>query len=243
MSTHRPHRIDRETAEQLLSGVPADRSAATDPLARLLAAAAAPPTARELAGEDAALAAFLDARRLPAAAAGGTLLQAARGRLFTLKVAALAAATTAALGGVAIAAGTGSLPGQGSGKASGVTSSATGSPDGRTDVGRPAHTPAATPTVPGSLGGAAPSPSLVGLCQAYEARPAASRSKALEAPAFGALVAAAGGADRVPAYCVAVLAAHAEAGKSDKPGHGTKPTEKPAPDKPEPHTTPQRPAG
>ncbi|WP_199486958.1 hypothetical protein [Actinomadura logoneensis] len=90
-----------------------------DPLADLLAAASAPGRPDELTGEDAAVAAF---RSAVAAEAGATrVLPADRGRhrvggrgmkrLLTVK-AALVALVAASLGGVALAASAGKLPGQ-----------------------------------------------------------------------------------------------------------------------------------
>ena len=64
MSTNRSRRIDRDVAEQLLSGAADGRQAGPGALSDLLAAAAAPGTARELAGEEAAVAAFREAARL-----------------------------------------------------------------------------------------------------------------------------------------------------------------------------------
>ncbi|MGW5673430.1 hypothetical protein ACWEVO_36885, partial [Micromonospora sp. NPDC003776] len=63
--------------------------------------------------------------------------------------------------------------------------------------------PAAPPT-PERTGGAgrpATVEQLTGLCRAYLAKPAGQRAKALESAAFADLVAAAGGAGQVEAYC------------------------------------------
>lgn len=70
---------------------------------------------------------------------------------------------------------------------------------------------------------ASPSPSLKGLCKAHQAGAAAFAKEKLN-PAFSALVAAAGGAEGVAAYCVDLV------GESRKPEHPTKPTK---PTKPE----------
>jgi hypothetical protein len=48
---------------------------------------------------------------------------------------------------------------------------------------------------------ASPSPSLPGLCQGYTAMPADARQKALQSPAFAALVTAAAGEDKVADFC------------------------------------------
>ncbi|MFB7666823.1 hypothetical protein ACFC1R_23210 [Kitasatospora sp. NPDC056138] len=123
MSTNRSRRIDRDTAEQLLGGAVADTSAGQAPLtghaalAGLLAAAAAPsavdgaPEASGvLPGEEAALTAFREARRNPAPKPRRrTMLDTAPARAFSAKAVAVAFTATA-LGGVAVAAGTGHLP-------------------------------------------------------------------------------------------------------------------------------------
>ncbi|WP_380285831.1 hypothetical protein [Kitasatospora purpeofusca] len=141
MSTNRPRRIDRDTAEQLLSGAVDGPSAGRDasltgpdgstghtgPLppdggpqgrvARVLAAAAAPAARGELAGEEAALAAFREARLAPAPAVPAapapvrrrSMATAALTRAFSTKAAVVVLGATA-LGGVAVAAGTGNLP-------------------------------------------------------------------------------------------------------------------------------------
>ncbi|MFJ8626541.1 hypothetical protein ACIRD3_27420 [Kitasatospora sp. NPDC093550] len=124
MSTNRSRRIDRDTAEQLLGGAVADPSAGqeaslTGPdggpgqLARVLAAAAAPATAGELAGEEAALAAFREASLTPdpvvTPVRRRSMATAALARAFSTKAAAAVLGATA-LCGVAVAAGTGNLP-------------------------------------------------------------------------------------------------------------------------------------
>ncbi|MER7702053.1 hypothetical protein ABTX81_04005 [Kitasatospora sp. NPDC097605] len=145
MSTNRSRRIDRDTAEQLLAGAvggpPAGRDASltgpdgstghTGPLpsgdrpderiARVLAAAAAPATGGELAGEEAALAAFREARLAPVPAVPAapapvrrrSMATAALTRAFSTKAAVVVLGATA-LGGVAVA-GTSGLTGLGGG--------------------------------------------------------------------------------------------------------------------------------
>ncbi|MEV7772762.1 hypothetical protein [Kitasatospora sp. NPDC086791] len=124
MSTNRSRRIDRDAAEQLLGGAVAAPSAGqeaslTGPdggpgqLARVLAAAAAPATAGELAGEEAALAAFREASLTPAPVVTPVrrrpMATAALARAFSTKAVAVVLGATA-LCGVAVAAGTGTLP-------------------------------------------------------------------------------------------------------------------------------------
>jgi PT repeat len=209
MSTHRPRRIDRTTAEQLLRGEPVDPTGGPDPLAALLAAAAAPARADELAGEYAALAAFREAHLGPVLQPRRTsMIKTALAKLLTVKLAAAAVGVTT-LGGVALAAGTGTLP---------------TSPRHETTTShpKPAHATGKPSTAPTheSKSKASPSPSLFGLCHAYTAGAGSEHGKALESPAFTALITAAGGKSNVAAYCTAVIAAGP--GKS-----GTHPTGKP----------------
>ncbi|MBG0565773.1 hypothetical protein [Actinoplanes aureus] len=78
------------------------------PLSELLAAVTAPGATHELAGEDAAVAAFRATRtRTPVRARRGSWV----GRLLTLKVAAAAVATMVTVGGMALATRTGALNG------------------------------------------------------------------------------------------------------------------------------------
>ncbi|MGF7237669.1 MAG: hypothetical protein ACQSGP_22310, partial [Frankia sp.] len=80
-----------------------------------------------------------------------------------------------------------------------------------------------------------PSPSLLGLCHAYTAGVAGNPGKALDNPAFSALTAAAGGRDRIGAYCATVLTTAPGNGPvTPAAGHPTtnhptgKPTSRPA---------------
>ncbi|GHF26951.1 hypothetical protein GCM10018790_00270 [Kitasatospora xanthocidica] len=129
MSTNRSRRIDRDAAEQLLGGAVAAPSAGQDAsltgpdggpgqLARVLAAAAAPATAGELAGEEAALAAFREASLTPDPVVTPirrrSMATAALARAFSTKAAAAVLGATA-LCGVAVAAGTGNLSSLGGG--------------------------------------------------------------------------------------------------------------------------------
>jgi hypothetical protein len=229
MSTYRTRRLDRDTAERLLRGDPTGQAAPPQLAALLAAASAVPPAAGELAGEGAALAAFRAAR----VAQAGTLAapsraRSARAKFFTIKVAVVTLATTSVLGGVALAAGTNTLPYQR--KEAPPASVVPGPPASGQPTPKPsAAGPRATPGKPSD--GAPPTtrpnaPSLVGRCRAYTARPPGQRGKALETPAFGALVTAAGGKERVAAYCSTILGP--DSGKPgqgpDKPAHPGKPT-------------------
>lgn len=119
MNTRHSRRISRKAAEQLLDGVtglgPADVQAPgePDPLARVLAAAAAPGREHELAGEQMAVAAF-EAEHLESVASyrREQMIKSPLAKILTTKVI-VAALTVFAGGGVALAASTGSFSGPG----------------------------------------------------------------------------------------------------------------------------------
>ncbi|MCG6497138.1 hypothetical protein [Kitasatospora sp. A2-31] len=279
MSTNRSRRIDRDTAEQLLGGAVGGPSAGQDAsltgpdvgagstglpeggpvdrVARVLAAASAPAVAEELSGEEAALAAFREARlapvpappAVPAPVRRRSMATAALARAFSTKAVAVVLGATA-LGGVAVAAGTGNLPsalgggsedrsrmpvvpaatgtsapGTKSGASSGSSAArqpfggpsttggaATGGPSagagGQSAPGAPSSTPADGETKGGPNG-------LVSLCRGFTDRTGkGERPRLLTAdPQFAALVAEAGGADKVEGYCANVLR---RAGEDDR---------------------------
>lgn len=209
MSTHRS-RIDRDTAERLLRRASVPPRAGAEPLAGLLAAAAAPPRPDELAGEPAVMAAFRAARLGPVPQTRRrSMIKMALAKLLTLKVAAAAVTVTAA-GGVALAATSGNLPGVANDKSR-----------------PPAHATAqAAAEDDGSRGNGSPSPSLVGLCQAFQAGAGDNPGKALENPAFRALIDAAGDEDGVADYCTTVLDEKA-AGQGSDGTQGKDPTSHP----------------
>ncbi len=204
MNTHRPRRIDRKTAERLLRGDRAVPEGGPDPLADLLAAATAPPRADELAGEQAALAAFREAHLVGVhQSRRGSMIKTSIAKLLTVKAAAAAVAATA-VGGVALAASTGTLPSPLHHSTS--TAHPTARPTGGPASGEPSAAAA-------GAAHASPSPSLVGLCHAYTAGAGHNPGKALDNPAFTALITAAGGKDKVAAYCAKIL--------SDRPGNAS----------------------
>jgi hypothetical protein len=206
MSARRPDRItriDRATAERILDGDPVDPQAGPDALVRLLATAAAPAAepgalaeGGEIAGEEAAVAAFLRAHLAPPARQRRDLMiKTALAKVLTMKIAAAALAAVTA-GGVWVATETSAL---------------------RTLAGGGAPTASA----PGTHASAVPTPvssadraaygiaALAGVCEAYLAeskhssvpRPKISRE-------FGALIAAAGGSEaKAGAYCRDLLRA------------------------------------
>jgi hypothetical protein len=217
MTTRQPPPLNRANAEAILTGTATERSE----LAQIIAAAQGPATSDELTGEAAAMIGFQAARLDPAAAHGVTVRKRMSDKLLAAKVGIAAALAAAATGGVALAAAahtqTGPAPAHHALPAS--TSVAAPSHDG-TPTPRatkaavpppPSHAAAASaaPTAPGGAGShpsASPSPSLRGLCIAYLANEITG-GKRMDNPAFGALVTAAGGKEKVATYCLTLLRA------------------------------------
>ncbi|MEV4711419.1 hypothetical protein [Micromonospora sp. NPDC049374] len=225
-------RSQRADHERLLDAAPDGRPTRpapgpAGPLGDLLRAAAAPARERELAGEEAAVAAFRAARQ-PGAAASTPRRR--RHRFTVGAVAWIAGLAATATAGVALAAV--GLNHTGPVSPPVVTSPATPAPS--TDDGTPTGEGTAAPT-DGPTGGVtspperAPSASVrpssasatpgpeagghvgpgnsdnttdrPGLCRAYLAKSERQREKALKTPAFNELVVAAGGAEHVDEYC------------------------------------------
>ncbi|MEU5909849.1 hypothetical protein [Micromonospora sp. NPDC047527] len=185
--------------------VPERNSAsAADPLARLLAAAAAPARPGELAGEEAALAAFRAARA--SAAAPAVARRPRRRRLTTGALAWIGALAVTATAGAAFAAAGLDLapdpdpptPTSAPPTSGGTETTPPVAPSRSAPPARPSGTPS-TPATPPA--GAAPNGQLRGLCRAWQAKKPAQRDKALRTPAFQRLVEAAGGAGAIEAYC------------------------------------------
>jgi len=220
MSNHRSPRAGRRTVEQLLDGAPAPTDA-TRPLAAVLQAAAAPAHPAELSGEQAALAAFEAAAQLDPVPSPRrqNVLKSTLAKILTVKAAVIMAAA-AGTTGVVLASTTGALT---STDSPSEHRPADHPPAAHSSARPPADTPRSgeRPTVEGS---AAPDPSMVGLCQAYEAHKTDNPGKALDNPAFTALFTAAGGKDNVDDYCDAIAAVK-DSGRADDP-HG-KPTDLP----------------
>jgi hypothetical protein len=155
------------------------------------------------------------------------MIQTTLAKLLTVKVAAAAIGVTA-LGGAALASGAGPLPNQladTTPKAQASSSSVTG-PRSEGAGGRQSPKTTLSPKVKKDKEAKGrPSPSMVGLCRAYAAKPAGQRGKSLRSPAFTALITSAGGRQNVTGYCALVLAVKA----SDAPGH---PNGKPKPGHP-----------
>ncbi|MFG2054579.1 hypothetical protein ACGFI9_11180 [Micromonospora sp. NPDC048930] len=206
---------DRAESERLLdtarAGGPPEAGA--DPLVHLLAAAAAPTNPGELSGEEQAVAAFRAARAYPVPGPAPARLP--RPRRFRVGVAAWAAGLAAtATAGVAVAAVSLDRPEQPAPPPVPTTAGRTGAGD----TGSPSQSPGGTPSVGASGPAASPTPDgtggpgrpateqqLTGLCRAYLAKPDEQRAAALETAAYADLVAAAGGAGQVEAYCVRLV--------------------------------------
>ncbi|GAA0432688.1 hypothetical protein Aca07nite_19930 [Actinoplanes capillaceus] len=194
--------MDRTTAESLLRG---DRTGLA--LDRVLAAAKAPATARELAGEAAAVAAF---RAATTSSAGRTrrfpVVWSALSKLLTVKVAAAAFATTATVGGVALAANNGTLPGPVGAPAASVSPSA--APEPKPSPSTP-PTPSASAASsasarPRSSGSPGAGPDRVAdLCREFTRHDRENRRRALDDERFRELVRQAGEKDRarVEGFC------------------------------------------
>ncbi|GII24782.1 hypothetical protein [Planosporangium mesophilum] len=222
MNNQPPRHIDRRTAEQLLSGAPMGARHPHPPLAAVLTAAAVPGRPGELTSEDVSASAFRTAAMQPGGQPGRlSVIRSAVMRVLTVKVIAVAAATTT-VGGVALAAGVGTLPNP-------LTPPAPAS-----SAGFSAAHPAVTTRSPGKVDGSTgprkshgpdaskpPSPAVVGLCRAYLAgNNAKKREQMLANPAFSTLVTAAGAKDKVDGFCQALLAATPSASGSASPNTG-----------------------
>ncbi len=179
--------LDISAAEHLLDG---DSGSGPTPamLRRVLDAAVAPAQPDELHHAEAVFAAFAALPRRGAAVRFGRKIA---GLLGVKLVAAVVAAT--AVGGLALAASTGVLPTPLHPRPAEPHASAPPNPHasaGATTTSRPSPDPS------GSA-----SPNIAALCAAYTATVASQRDKALATPGFAALVRAAGGPEKVPAYC------------------------------------------
>lgn len=203
-----------------------------DRVSALLAAACAPAHPDELAGEDAAVAAYRAAAAAPPSAA-----TAHRGtaRRLTAGVATwLAAVTTTAVVGAAVATAAvihePSAPHPGAQPTTPTTAASPRTPaaDPGERVERPGPDATRT-TTSGSLTGRAVDapPGIAGLCRAYLAKKPAQREKMLAKPHFAPLVAAADGAGQVAAYCDEVLAAEPGGTGESGPADQATPAEKP----------------
>ena len=199
---------EERSFEALLSGTPLPYEAPADSrlLADLMSALTAPAAADELAGFARARAAY--AASCPPGLHGSALRRrpSMRDRLHSPKIAAALATGVLGLGGLGTAAYAGALPDA----AQDIAHHVIGAPGAHPDKGgshAPAGAPSSTPAGPDATG-----PAAFGLCTAYQHSQAGDRSVA-----FGNLTAAAGGADKIDAYC-ATIAHPGSAAASSAPG-------------------------
>ncbi|SCL27527.1 hypothetical protein [Micromonospora inyonensis] len=208
MRFRRSRRPDERTAERLLDTVAtghAERS--DDPVARLLAAAVAPARPDELAGEDAALAAFRAARAQRPATGPARPRRTARAAVW---LAGFAVAATAGVAVAAVGLDRSDPPPAPPAPTTGVPVPPESAPVPTPTTGSGASTTGSPPGSghPRSIGPHPPGPAAQrGLCTAYLAKPADQRATSLENPTFRPLVEAAGGPGRVDAYCRGLVTA------------------------------------
>jgi hypothetical protein len=189
--------LDTDTADRLLAGrpVPATAPPGYAEVAKLVMAASGPADPEELSGEAAAIAAF---RALAHAhSPTPTSRRAAMPRkLFTVKAAAAVTVAVLSVAGVAVAATTSRSTGPAEQAAAKAASAPRGGAHSSTQGG------SADANGPDATGSA-----MHGLCQAWQSGQGASNGGRLDSTAFQALATAAGGADKVAAYCKAAAAA------------------------------------
>jgi hypothetical protein len=225
-----PTRLSRRTASRMLDDPTGH--ARDGRLGEMLSAAARPPADLADGGEERAVAAFRAVAHPDSVPTlGGTSFM----TRFTRKVAAVPAAVLAAAGivlaggGIALAASQGAVhvPFTGHDNRSSDAPSATAATNPGLSGTAADPSDDATDQSPAASPSATPSPSLRGLCVAYQA---GAMEKAATNPAFTALQNAAGGADSVDAYCIDLIGApthrnapaeHAKPTQAATPGHPT----------------------
>jgi hypothetical protein len=181
-------------------------------LARLLAAATAPATPEELAGEQLAMATFTAQLRSQPPTLSPRRTPVPR-KILTMKAAAAALVAALSIGGVAAAAG-GLLPDQASpvadqapattgadAAAQGLGKAAAANLGGAADAGSADGQGRAS-----AVGPDASAAARAGLCQAWQAGQDADHGRRMDAVAFQALATAASGADNIAAYCQDITA-------------------------------------
>ena len=262
----------RRTSDQTVPGVALDRlldgefvteqaMPAVEALADLLAAAAGPPSDRELSGQTAATAAFArerDAGRKPRPATAARR----RSMLATLlgtKLAAAAAAGALGFGGLAAAAYAGALPEPiqdfahqtvGAPAASGDHADPGG--QGSAHRNDPASEHANTEQSSGPVGPNATGAARFGLCTAFAAEKAENGQVDTKSVAFRAVADAAGGADNIDEFCAGVTPPSNNAGTagsasthapSSIPSDSSHPTGQPSDRPDDTPVTPDHPTG
>jgi len=196
-SFERRNRMDRDTAEQLLSGDPAASGAGHPRVAGLLAAAGAPGRPSDLAGEPAAMAAFAAARLSPSSPnRRPSMIKLTLAKLLTVKAAVIAGVACAGVSGVALAANAGVLPAP-------IASHLPGGHASKAPHPFPSGSALPFPSPSGSAAGV----DIAALCREFAGRgDEAHRVKALKEDHFGELVRRAGkpDRDRVEQFCAKV---------------------------------------
>jgi hypothetical protein len=206
--------LDRLLLDRLLDRRldPASAPSGNGGLARLLAAATAPATPEELAGEQLVMAKFTAAMRSHPPTLAPRRTPVPR-KLLTIKAAAAALVAVLSIGGVAAAA-SGLLPDQASPVADQATAS-TGGDAAAQGLGKAAAANLGGTAQSGSaegqgrasaVGPDATAAARAGLCRAWQAGQGADHGQKADSVAFQALVEAAGGADNIAAYCQDVTA-------------------------------------
>ena len=200
-----PPTLDDETADRLVAGRldPADAPPGYAAVTKIVTAATAPATTEELAGEPAAAARFTAMARSGFPTRASTTRRAGVPRRpLTVKAAVAVLAAVLSIGGVAAAAGVFPAPAQpaadhrpdnpGSGPAT------PGRSDAATTTAAARERGSDTATGPDASG-----PAKDGLCRAWQSGQGGEHGKREDSTAFRALAAAAGGADKIAAYCQA----------------------------------------
>jgi hypothetical protein len=217
---------------------PASAPSGNGGLARLLAAATAPATPEELAGEQLVMAKFTAAMRShpPTLAPRRTTVPR---KVLTMKAAAAALVAVLSIGGVAAAA-SGLLPDQASPVADQATAS-TGGDAAAQGLGKAAAANLGGSAQSGSTGGQgrasavgpdATGAARAGLCWAWQAGQGADHGQKADSVAFQALVEAARGADNIAAYCQDLAAG------ANTDTHGNSPASPPSVSAPPTSVTP-----
>jgi hypothetical protein len=196
----------RNDLEHLLDGQPGR----TDALAQLMNAARARGVRADTAGLQATMSAFGRLSYAPANANTSrrpSLIKTAAAKLAAAKLLLLTGAAVAATGGIALAATTGNLPNPlpHSTRAA-TTASAAVISGAEESAAHLSQSPATGSSASSGHPSAVPSPSLIGLCHSWLARPH-TQGNADTNPAFTVLVTTAGGITSVDAYCTTLLAA------------------------------------
>jgi hypothetical protein len=220
-----PPTLDDETADRLLAGRldPADAPPGYAAVAKLVAAATAPAASDELARGPQAVARFAATARsgFPARASITRRAGVPR-RPRSVKAAVAVLAAVLSIGGVAAAAGVfppaaDHRPDNPGRDATATTGRSGATPTTAADKAGNRQRGNGTATGPDATG-----PAKDGLCRAWQAGQGGQHGKREDSPAFRALAAAAGGADKIAAYCQATSPGRS-AGQGQGQGQGQNP--------------------